>query len=93
MVKTDFKILDELKNINFYHQKLTNVKTLNKERVLNSQLLKETIDKLTKDYKDLRINVRPSGTEPLIRIFAEAKEKDIVNKAIEDLKIIIDSLA
>lgn len=93
LVKTDFKILDELKNINFYHQKLTNVKTSNKERVLNSQLLKDTIDKLAKDYKDLRINVRPSGTEPLIRIFAEAKEKDIVNKAIEDLKVIIDSLA
>jgi len=93
LVKTDFKIIDEIKNINFYHQNLTNVKTLNKEVLLNSQLIKDTIDKLTKDYKDLRINVRPSGTEPLIRIFAEAKEKDIVDKAIEELKLVIDSLA
>lgn len=93
LVKTDFKIIDEIKKINFYHQNLTNFKTSNKERVLNSQLLKDTIDKLTKDYKDLRINVRPSGTEPLIRIFAEAKEKDIVDKAIEELKLVIDSLA
>lgn len=89
--RTDFKILSELKNINLYYQNLTNVKVLDKDRVLNSPLLKSAINKLIVN-KDLRINVRPSGTEPVIRIFAESREKKKADESVEELKYIINSI-
>ena len=37
-----------------------------------------------------RIVLRPSGTEPLIRIMVEAEEQDLVNQVIGELSRVIE---
>ena len=49
----------------------------------------DELDKLTVEYKDWRFNVRPSNTEPLLRLNLEAKSESLMKKKLEEvLKII-----
>jgi len=67
---------------------------------------KETIDKLLKEYSDSRIdhtdgitieqdnwwaNIRPSNTEPLLRINIEAKDEKTLRKKIDEIGEILKS--
>lgn len=93
LTNTEFKILDEIKNIEFYSQKLTNIKVIDKDKVMSSPLIKHKIDELTKKNKEIRIDVRPSGTEPLIRILVETKDDKSTLAITEEIKNLIDSVA
>ena len=71
-----------------YPQKLTNIylnfniKRINKTK---KKLFDKTIESYTKNYDDLRIYIRPSGTEPLLRILVEAKSQEKVNKFSKEI--------
>ena len=71
-----------------YPQKLTNIylnfniKRINKTKKI---LFDKTIESYTKNYDDLRIYIRPSGTEPLLRILVEAKSQEKVNKFSKEI--------
>lgn len=68
-------------------QLLVNVQVANKNRVMQNPVLAEIIKEEEKNLGgDGRILVRPSGTEPLVRIMAEGKE-------IKQLKGIVQRLA
>ncbi len=45
-----------------------------------------TIDGLKFDFKDSWLHIRPSNTEPIIRIFAEAKSRQKAKRQIDRLK-------
>jgi phosphoglucosamine mutase len=69
-----------------YSQILSKIETNDPEKILKNKrfikLIKDTSENL-KNY-DGRINVRPSGTEPLIRIMVESKsEKQTKQASIE----------
>ncbi len=52
--------------------------------------IKEAIDNAKKILgDDGRIVVRPSGTEPLIRVMVEGKEKDIIDSVAKDVAAVI----
>ena len=73
-----------------YPQKLTNIYLPSKIKKLN-QSVKESIDQKIQDTLDkisdpCRIHVRPSGTEPLLRILVEAKHSSLVNECAEIVK-------
>ena len=73
-----------------YPQKLTNLPLPFKIKTLNSSL-KHSIDQiinktLDKTSDPCRIFVRPSGTEPLLRILVEAKHKDLVKDCSNIMK-------
>lgn len=63
-----------------YPQTLVNVQVDSKEKkesIMASQTLQDAIDKAQAELANTgRILIRPSGTEPLIRVMVEAKEQD-----------------
>ena len=53
--------------------------------------IKSFIDEANKKYKDeVRILVRKSGTEPLIRVMTEGDDKQLVHKLAEDIAQLIE---
>ena len=74
-----------------YPQELVNVKVENKKAAMKNETLLAAIDKVEhRLHGDGRVLVRASGTEPLIRIMAEAPTKeqchDIVTEIFEVAK-------
>lgn len=50
----------------------------------------DEIDGITVEYKDWWFNVRPSNTEPLLRVTVEAKDKKTMEEKLKELLSIID---
>ncbi|HOO65015.1 MAG TPA: phosphoglucosamine mutase, partial [Synergistaceae bacterium] len=70
-----------------YPQHLENVRVSDKEKALASPELEE---KRRRHEEKLaphgRVFIRPSGTEPLIRILVESRDKEVIPQVVEDLK-------
>ena len=47
------------------------------------------LDGLTIEYKDWWFNIRPSNTEPLLRLIVEANSKEMLQKKIKELRKLI----
>lgn len=75
IMKNTHKSMKELtEGLFIYPQLLKNVQVKDKEAALKDPALLEEIDKVAKEIgEDGRILVRPSGTEPLVRVMVEAK--------------------
>ncbi|SHE79003.1 phosphoglucosamine mutase [Desulforamulus putei] len=70
-----------------YPQILKNVRVQDKTAVMNSPIITEAIRRFERDLAGQgRILVRPSGTEPLVRIMVEGKD-------MEELQAIVDKMA
>ena len=79
--------LSELKrDLKIYPQVLKNVRVKDKSAVLSAESIKNIIEKQSQDLKDSgRILVRESGTEPVIRVMAEAETKEIANEKVDNI--------
>ena len=67
-------------------QKLLNVKVKDK-KIINSSKCKKAIELANKLIKNKgRLLVRPSGTEPKIRIMCESFNNNLINKCINIIK-------
>ena len=77
------KTLHELKKgMKKLPQMVSNISSLNKEKIMADSFVKVAIDDVKNELKDSgRVLVRPSGTEPLIRVMVEGKE----SKQVENL--------
>lgn len=87
-VMCDTKLdIDELaKDVVVYPQLLINEKVHDKNIVLNDEDIKAKIDDIAHRLKDEgRILVRPSGTEPLIRVMVEAKTDEICHDLVYEV--------
>lgn len=51
----------------------------------------DNLDGVTVQYKDWWFNVRPSNTEPLLRLNTEAKTPEMLSEKLDDLKAILGS--
>ncbi len=83
--------LSELtKGMTVYPQILKNVRVTDKNSVLNDSDVKAAV-KAAEDAlgSEGRVLVRPSGTEPLLRIMAEAKTKELCAKHIADIEKVV----
>ena len=49
----------------------------------------DDLDGITIQFKDWWFNVRPSNTEPLLRLNLEAENKDMLNEKLEELKTLL----
>jgi phosphoglucosamine mutase len=79
----------EFNNIKLYNQKLINIKVKDKSKYNNPDLQGE-IKGYTEKHKEIRFVIRPSGTEPSIRVLSEAVSQDIADSSANELKVIIE---
>ena len=79
IMKNTGKTLQELsEGLFIYPQLLKNVTVNDKNECLKNENLKAVIDSVAKELgNEGRILVRPSGTEPLIRVMVEAKTDEL----------------
>jgi phosphoglucosamine mutase len=67
-----------------FPQVLQNVRVAAKERLEGSARVKEAVSAAEELLGDAgRIFVRPSGTEPLVRVLGEGPEEEVVQRAVE----------
>lgn len=85
VMKETGKTVQELsEGLFIYPQLLKNVKVKDKKEVLNDEQLKKVIDSVNEELSgDGRILVRPSGTEPLIRVMVEAKTDELCKMYVD----------
>ena len=77
---------DAVKEVKIYPQLLINERVKDKKIVLNDEEIKMKIDEITKTLgNNGRILVRPSGTEPLIRVMVEAESDELCNKYVYEV--------
>jgi len=87
------KSLSELtKDLVIYPQTLKNVRVSDKKAVLESKEIQEAVASIEKELDgNGRILVRPSGTEPVIRVMAEAETKEICDRVVDRVaELIVD---
>lgn len=74
-----------------YPQVLINVRVADKSKYDNNERIKNTIDEGEALLGDSgRIVVRPSGTEPLIRVMVEGEQEDLINKVADNVAKVIE---
>ncbi|MDA3931653.1 MAG: hypothetical protein PF513_02840 [Tenericutes bacterium] len=79
--------------ISYYPGKLVNLRDIDKNLVNNIKV-KDIVNKHTRRLgDDGKVLVRPSGTEPLIRISVSARTEKQVDKIIKDIKETIEAVA
>lgn len=93
MIENKTTLSELRRDLKIYPQVLKNVRVKDKNEVLNDEKIKNIIEQKSEELKDRgRILVRESGTEPLIRVMAEAEsEKEANEKVDEIIKVIEDS--
>ncbi|WP_377891978.1 phosphoglucosamine mutase [Alkalihalobacillus sp. R86527] len=85
IMKVTQKPLSELAaEMKKYPQSLVNVRVTDKTKVDSNERIQETIQKVESDMNgEGRILVRPSGTEPLVRVMAEAPTKQLCDEYVQ----------
>lgn len=91
MVKQKMPLSLMLKDLVIFPQELKNIRVKDKNTVLHDEDIQKAIENISEELGDSgRILVRPSGTEPLIRIMVEAETEEICNKYIDIVSKIIE---
>lgn len=96
MMKSSEKKLSELKKVmEVLPQVLINAKVNNakKNDYLSNQQIKSAIEELEKKFQgEGRVLIRPSGTESIIRVMIEGRNKNILKEEAEKLAELIEKL-
>jgi len=74
-----------------YPQLLKNVPVIDKKEVMENKKLVDALEELKKN-ENIRVVLRPSGTEPLIRVMVEGKDKIEVEKTTNDLIELVEDI-
>jgi len=92
MIEENKSLSDLASDLIIYPQKLVNVKVKDKKEALKNQNLIKIISDLEKELgTDGRILVRPSGTEALVRVMAEASTQDRCDALVSQIVKLIES--
>lgn len=76
-----------------YPQVLKNVKVIDKNKVFTNNYIQEVINEVEQEMGDQgRVLVRPSGTEPLIRVMVEAPTKEDCEKYVDRVVSVVQQV-
>ena len=90
MKNTDKGIIELCEGLKIYPQLLVNVKVTDKTLVMGDEEVQKSIDEVNEELNgNGRILVRPSGTEPLLRVMAEAETDEICERLVGKVADII----
>ena len=94
-------ILEENKNasqmaqmVKLYPQVLVNAKVNSEKKYefKDDKEIKNAIDKLEKEFAgNGRVLIRPSGTEPLVRVMIEGEDQKYIQKKAEEIAKLIEA--
>jgi len=91
MVDEQKALSDLSKIMTVYPQVLINVRVADKSKYSHNERIKDTIAKNQLLLGDTgRIVVRPSGTEPLIRVMVEGEQQDLIDKVAKTIADVIE---
>ena len=91
VMKETGKSLSELAaQVTIFPQKLVNIRVRDKHTVMDEPAVKAVIEAVEAEMNgDGRILVRPSGTEPLLRVMAEASTDEKVSRYVDTIADVI----
>lgn len=94
VIKETGKPLSELANeMEIYPQVLKNVRVVDKHDAITNPKIQEEIERVERELDgEGRVLVRPSGTEPLVRVMVEAPTKEDCEKYADQVANVIDEL-
>lgn len=93
MKETGKKLSQLVEDMQVFPQVLKNVEVKDKKRILKLSQVVEKINEIEQELgKTGRILVRPSGTEPLIRVMVEAETKELCEKYTNEMVELIQSV-
>ncbi|MED3552955.1 phosphoglucosamine mutase [Cytobacillus praedii] len=91
IMKMTKKPLSELaKEMQKFPQKLVNIRVTDKHHVTDNEKVRAIITEVENEMNgNGRILVRPSGTEPLVRVMAEAATEELCNDYVERIAAVV----
>ncbi|MCM3763102.1 phosphoglucosamine mutase [Alkalihalobacillus oceani] len=91
IMKMTNKPLSELAaEMQTYPQKLVNIRVSDKHAVSENEAVKAAIARVEEDMNgEGRVLVRPSGTEPLVRVMVEAQSEELCNRYVDEIATVV----
>lgn len=90
MKQTGKKLSELADEVTIYPQKLVNIRVSNKNGAMEVPAIKAVIEEAEAEMNgEGRILVRPSGTEPLLRVMAEAPTDEKVNYYVDKIAEVV----
>lgn len=85
------KSLSELVNeLVIYPQKMVNIRVTDKQKVTENEAVAQVIKQVEEEMAGRgRVLVRPSGTEPLVRVMAEAEDADRIEEWVHRISDVV----
>ena len=78
--------------VEIYPQMLKNLPVTDKKAVMEDGRVREAVSQAERELgEDGRILVRESGTEPVIRVMAEAQSEEVCRLYVEKVSAVIES--
>jgi phosphoglucosamine mutase len=85
--RTGLSLSDLAREMEQQPQLLVNVKLDNKEKILSHELVKASMAEAEARLGEWgKLVVRPSGTEPLVRLMAQGPDRDLLEEVINNIK-------
>ena len=93
LLKTKKKASELASVITIYPQVLVNAKVSGDKKYsyMEDEVIKAKIEEIEKEFADSgRVLIRPSGTEPLVRVMIEGKNQEVLDKRAHELADLIE---
>lgn len=92
--KTGLSLSELAREMEKQPQILVNIKVENKEEMMSKPIVVEALQRSEEKLGEWgKLVVRPSGTEPLVRIMAQGPDKHLLEEVIDDIKTAIEKVA
>ena len=93
MLESKSTLSELYRELKIYPQLLVNVRVSDKEQVINNEKLIAVAEKVEEELAgDGRLLLRPSGTEPLIRVMVEAGSDELCKKYVDEVVDVINEI-
>lgn len=90
MQEADKPLSELAAEMTVYPQKLVNVKVQDKKAALSNEAIKQIISEVESEMgNDGRVLVRPSGTQDLLRVMAEAPTREAVDEYVDRIVTVV----
>jgi len=83
--RTGTDLADWVEALVLFPQVIENVRVRDKRRVVEHPRLAELVAEAEAALGEGRINVRPSGTEPVVRVMVEGRDEELVRRVAREL--------